>query len=153
MGKRRIIFDAAMLAVYLAAGNPAITGIPLHEYLGFGAFVVMAVHIALRAGGPPGRGHWGRLALNAVLLVSLAACVVSGVMVSGTVLPAFGLYATGYFFWGPLHALSAKVLLAALLVHLVLRSSTVWTWIRRHRAKVSVVEDVMACEEATAGGA
>ncbi|MDO4289622.1 MAG: hypothetical protein Q4C41_00135 [Eggerthellaceae bacterium] len=38
-------------------------------------------------------------------------------MVSGAVLPAFGLYATGYFFWNPLHAASAKVLLALLLIH------------------------------------
>ena len=51
----------------------------------------------------------GRLALNAVLLLSLAACVVSGVMVSGTVLPSMGLYASGYHFWDPLHAVAAKV--------------------------------------------
>lgn len=136
MRKHKIAFDVAMLAVYLVAANPAFTGIPLHEYLGLGAFVIMTTHIALSAGGLLGHGRWGRLALNGVLLVSLAVCVVSGVMVSGTVLPALGLYASGYFFWDPLHALSAKVLLAALLVHLVLRGPVVWAWIRRgHRAR------------------
>ena len=153
MRKRKIIFDVALLAVYLVAANPAITGIPLHEYLGLGAFVVMATHIALSAGGLAGRGSWGRLALNVVLLLSLATCVVSGIMVSGTVLPSLGLYATGYFFWDPLHALSAKVLLAALLVHLVLRGPVVWAWIRRYRVKPPAIEDSMACEEATIEGA
>ena len=33
---------------------------------------------------------------------------VSGLMVSGTVLPVLGLYAPGYFFWDPLHAIAAK---------------------------------------------
>ena len=51
-----------------------------------------------------------------MLLVALAACVVSGVMVSGAALPSLGLYATGYSFWDPLHAVAAKVLLAALIV-------------------------------------
>lgn len=153
MRKRRIVFDVAMLAVYLVTANPALTGIPIHEYWGFGAFLAIAVHIALSGDGLAGRGRWGRLTLNVVLLLSLAACVVSGVMVSGTVLPSLGLYATGYFFWDPLHALSAKVLLAALLVHLVLRGSVMWAWIRRHGAKVAVAEEPMAYEEAAAGGA
>ncbi|WP_165055467.1 MULTISPECIES: DUF4405 domain-containing protein [unclassified Adlercreutzia] len=150
MRKPKMIFDIAMLAVYLVAANPAVTGIPLHEYLGLGAFLAMVLHITLSAGGLTGRGHGGRLALNAVLLVSLAVCAVSGVMVSGTVLPALGLYETGYFFWDPLHALSAKVLLAALLVHLVLRSPVAWAWIRRQRARASAAEGAIAREDATA---
>ncbi len=60
-----------------------------------------------------GRGRWAQRVLNGALLVALAFCVVSGAMVSGTLLPSLGFYATGYYFWGPLHALSAKVLLAA----------------------------------------
>ena len=56
---------------------------------------------------------------------ALAVCAVSGVMVSGAVLPAFGLYAEGYFFWDPLHAASAKVLLALLLVHVAVH----WRWL------------------------
>ncbi|MEI3231991.1 MAG: DUF4405 domain-containing protein [Gordonibacter pamelaeae] len=49
-------------------------------------------------------------------------CVVSGVLVSGAVLPALGYYAQGYYFWDPLHAVSAKVLLALLLVHVVVHA-------------------------------
>ena len=38
-------------------------------------------------------------------------------LISATVLPMFGLFAPGYFMWNPLHAASAKVLLALVLVH------------------------------------
>lgn len=131
MRKPRVVFDIAVLAVYVVAANPVLTGIPLHEYLGLGAFVVIAAHVVASGAGLAGRGRPGRLVLNAVLLVALAATVVSGVMVSGDVLPALGLYATGYHFWDPLHALAAKVLLAALLVHVVLRGPGVGCVLRR----------------------
>ena len=135
MRRSRAAFDIAMLAVYLIAANPALTGIPAHEYLGLGAFAVMAAHIAASAAGLAGRGRPGRLLLNAVLLAALAATAVSGVMVSGDVLPALGLYATGYHFWDPLHALSAKALLAALLVHVALRGPAAVRALRGHRRR------------------
>ncbi len=45
--------------------------------------------------------------------------MVSGILISGAVLPTLGLHAKGYYFWNPLHAMSAKMLLALLLVHMV----------------------------------
>ena len=54
-----------------------------------------------------------------------ASVTVSGIMVSGAVLPALGLYADGYYFWDPLHAIAAKALLALLLVHVVVH----WHWL------------------------
>ena len=65
------------------------------------------------------------VALDALLLAALAVCAVSGLLISGTVLPSFGLFADGYYFWNPLHAASAKLLLALLLVHVVAH----WRWI------------------------
>ena len=59
------------------------------------------------------------------MLVTLAVCVVSGLMISGSVLPFFGYYATGYYFWSPLHAATATVLLAVLLVHAALNAGRV----------------------------
>lgn len=133
MKRSHVLFDIAVLAVYLLAANPVLTGIPLHEFLGLGAFVVVAAHVVASADGLGGRGRAGRLLLNAVLLLSLAVCAVSGVMVSGTVLPSLGLYATGYHFWDPLHAVAAKVLLAALLVHVVVRAPAALAVLRQRR--------------------
>ena len=127
----RVVFDIVLLALYLVAANPALTG----EYLGAGIFVLMVAHVVASGEGLGGRGRWAQRVLNGALLVALAFCVVSGAMVSGTLLPSLGFYATGYYFWGPLHALSAKVLLAALLVHIVLRTPAVASVLRRELAR------------------
>ena len=58
-----------------------------------------------------------RITLDAALFIAIAVCIVSGVLISATVLPTFGLFAPGYFVWDPLHAASAKILLALVLVH------------------------------------
>ena len=102
---KHIVFDIVMLVVYLTAAFPAITGIPAHE--------------------------WISIVLNVLIALALAACAVSGIMISGTVLPTFGVFATGYYFWDPLHALSAKILLALLLIHLVLNGRAVLIMFQR----------------------
>ncbi len=141
MGASKAFFDIVVLAVYLLAANPGLTGIPLHEFVGLGAFAVMATHLIASAAGFLGRGRPGRFALNAVLLLALATCVVSGVMVSATALPALGLYATGYHFWDPLHALAAKVLLAALLVHGALHAPKALSLLRgRQRSRIEAAD-------------
>lgn len=118
LARRRLAFDGAVLAVYALAANPAVTGVPVHEWAGLGAFVLLAAHCAARG---MGRGVTAKgialTVLNALVLLCLALCAVSGAMVSGTVLPSLGLYAEGYYFWDPLHAVAAKLLLALLLVH------------------------------------
>ena len=71
-----------------------------------------------------------------LLGIALAVCVTSGVMVSGAVLPTLGLYAEGYYFWNPLHAVSAKVLLALLLIHLFINvrpALGIWKNRKSHR--------------------
>lgn len=149
----RLAVDVAVLVSYLLAANPALTGLSTHEYLGLAAFLLMIAHTAQSADRLSGARwgvrrsvrerescsapqHWtparvARTALNGALVLSLAACVLSGVMVSGAVLPALGLYAEGYFFWDPLHAASAKVLLACVLVHVVLCGPALWRAVRR----------------------
>lgn len=83
----RIAFDIMLLAFYLVTANPATTGMPLHEYLGVGVFVLMVAHVVMSGEGLGGRGRWTQRVLNGVLLVALAFCVVSGIMVSGRCFP------------------------------------------------------------------
>ena len=136
MKRSHALFDIAVLAVYLLAANPALTGIPLHEFLGLGAFIMVAAHVVESGEGLGGRGRVGQL-------LALAVCVVSGVMVSGTVLPSLGLYASGYHFWDPLHAVAAKVLLAALLVHLVVRAPAALAVLRQRRGLRAAESDCL----------
>lgn len=111
-------------------------GVAAHEWLGLALVVLLLVHAALRSkrfesgARRASARRLARLVLDAALLVSLAVCAVSGVMVSGAVLPTFGLFADGYYLWNPMHAVSAKVLLALLLVHLALNIGSV---VRRTR--------------------
>ena len=139
-----LVVDLVVLAVYLIAANPALTGIDVHEWLGIAAFVVFVAHAAQHgdwvvetartAFARPSLGRTGHFVLDALIVVAFMTCTVSGVLVSGAVLPALGLYADGFFFWDPLHAASAKVLLALLVVHVVVH----WRWIaglfRKQRA-------------------
>lgn len=127
MGLRRsLIVDAVALLVYAIAANPAVTGIGVHEWLGLGALVAVVAHAAMHLDylvetvrhAAHRRGmRLAKTVLDALLVLAFMLCCVSGLMVSGTVLQALGLYAEGYYFWSPLHAASAKLLLALLLVH------------------------------------
>ena len=131
---RRIVFDTVLIAAYALVAVPALTGVGAHEWLGVAVVAALLAHCA-RRGAAPARGAAaaGRAVLNGLIVVALAACAVSGAMVSGAVLPALGLYARGYFFWDPLHAASAKVLLALLLVHLALNVGAVVRAVRARR--------------------
>lgn len=130
-----LVVDLIVLVVYLVVANPALTGIGAHEWLGIAAFVAFVAHAAQHgdwvaetartAFARPSLGRTGHFVLDALIVVAFMTCTVSGVLVSGAVLPALGLYADGFFFWDPLHAASAKVLLALLVVHVVAH----WRWI------------------------
>ncbi|MBC5585923.1 DUF4405 domain-containing protein [Eggerthella sp. NSJ-70] len=129
MDRKSLAVDAACLLVYLVAANPAVTGIGVHEWVGIGVLLAFLVHVAMHvdwvveaARSAVARPSWartGNLVLDALIVVAFMTVTVSGLMVSGAVLAAFGLYADGYYFWDPLHATAAKVLLALLLVHVV----------------------------------
>lgn len=139
--KRTLIVDAAALVVYAAASVPALTGIPVHEWLGLGLAVVFVVHCGLHAdwfldairsfARRSTAARRANLVLDAALLLAFATVTVSGLGVSGTVLQAFGLYAEGYYVWAPLHAVAAKVLLALLLVHVAVHAASLYNMLKR----------------------
>ena len=154
----KLAVDAVALIAYVVVSLPALTGVAFHEWLGLAVFVVLGVHLAqhliqalprrkaspARDAAAPARGAGARTArsvLAVLLAVALVTCVVSGVMVSGAVLPALGLYAEGYYFWNPLHAASAKVLLALLLIHLFLNAGIAYRLLRRKSPSVKKETD------------
>lgn len=113
---------------FVVAVLPRTTGISVHEWIGLVALAVLLAHVAASLDALAGlacavrKGSLlaaARIALDVALFIALAICVVSGALISATVLPTFGLVAPGYFLWDPLHAASAKVLLTLVLVHAV----------------------------------
>lgn len=144
--RKNLAIDIIIFVLYLVVANPALTGISVHEWLGLGLFVSFFIHVEVHADwivetlrsvfSHPSCKRTGNAVLDICILVAFMATTVSGIMVSGTVLPLFGLYAEGYYFWDPMHAVAAKVLLALLILHIILH----WKWIanalkrkKRHR--------------------
>lgn len=139
--RKNLGIDALALGIYAVAANPAFTGIAVHEWAGLGLAVVFVAHAAAHAdwAADAARSAWsepswartGNLVLDALIVASFMVVTVSGLMVSGAVLQAFGLYAPGYYFWDPLHAVAAKVLLALLLVHVVVHARWIVRMVRK----------------------
>ena len=124
--KTIFVADAVLAALFIACELPGATGVPAHEWLGIVLVVALLAHAGKRVFATVKRARGvARLVVDIVMLVTLAVCVVSGMMISGSVLPFFGYYATGYYFWSPLHAATATVLLAMLLVHAALNAGCV----------------------------
>ena len=145
--KKNLIIDLVALVVYLVVANPAFTGIAVHEWLSLGVFVVFLVHVAVHFDWivetvgtvfrNPTWAHTGNFILSILILVAFMVCMVSGLFISGSVFAAFGFYVDGYYFWDPLHAMSAKMLLALLLIHIVVH----WKWFMLFIAKGKGVEN------------
>ena len=137
---RMLVVDVLALALYIVVSLPALTGVGPHEWLGVG--LVLLVHGVQHAdfvtrllSGHRSLRAAGRVLLDVALVIAVVVVVLSGLMESGAVLLSFGLYAEGYYFWGPLHAASAKVLLALLIVHGALNIGSVWRLMRHRCAK------------------
>lgn len=153
MDGKIVAVDIAALVGLLVVLNPAVTGIGLHEWIGLGAFALLFAHcvqhfdwvVETVAGMArrPVPARVGNLVLDALILIALAVVMLSGLLVSGAVLPAFGLFANGYYFWDPLHAISAKVLLALLLVHVAVH----WKWLLNFFRRSRRIEQAAARAE------
>lgn len=126
---RNLILDISVFVLYVIVATPAMTGIAVHEWLGVGIYLVLFVHVLFhmdwvikttkRVFSHPTFSQVFNYIIDVLLFLTLTLVVISGILISGDFLRAFGLYANGYYFWDPIHAFSAKLLLALLVVHIV----------------------------------
>jgi hypothetical protein len=131
----RLLLDLTMFGALLAAYNPGWTGLAWHEWICVAAIVPLLFHIVINwdkvlrvmSTFVEKLWHGSRLDLviDAVLFVLATTAMVSGLMVSQVVLPAFGLHLTPTTIWVSVHSWSADFTIALLLVHTVLH----WRWI------------------------
>jgi len=130
-----LIIDATVLAIYLLAANPSITGYSTHEWVSLAFGGTALVHLALHRDWVirAVRGVFSRaskrsrafLALDALTAAAVTAVMVSGLAVSTTISGALGLAWTVTPFWRVLHASSATAVLALALAHIAVH----WRWI------------------------
>lgn len=133
--KINLILDSALFLIFLVVYQEKATGEVVHEWLGVGIAAVIIIHILL---------HWQWVVsitrrffqkiksesrinyiLNAGLFVCVTTIIFSGLMISRSVLPLFGLEAADTAFWKMLHITAADVSLWLVGLHVALH----WRWI------------------------
>ena len=133
--KTNLWVDIAIFAAIMLALAPLLTGIAIHEWLSIALAVAVVVHLLL---------HWqwivavirrflsrlpGEARLNFVLNVALFICFTvvtfTGLMISESALPLFGIPASRDFVWRALHTLSADLTVLIVGLHVALH----WKWI------------------------
>ena len=121
-----LVIDIIAALIYILAANPLITGWVIHEWVSIGLIFIFVVHCAMHYDWivtaikkRVSAGAYANLALDIATLVVFMLAIVSGLMVSRVILPFIGFVAPGFFFWEPLHEISAKILFALTLVHVV----------------------------------
>ncbi len=133
--KTNLTLDIAIFSVFLAASNPALTGLAIHEWLGVSFAAALVAHLLF---------HWDWIAtlvktyfknlfhtsrlnfvVDSLLFVMMTAAMLSGLMISRNVLPAFGIQLDASRAWREIHSLSANVSLVFVALHFALH----WKWI------------------------
>jgi hypothetical protein len=135
MNKTNLLVDFGILIALLAVTQPGLTSLPLHEWLGVGFLGAIVAHLLL---------HWSwitsvalrfarklfhssrlQFVLDAALFIVFMAALTSGLMISRSVLPFFGLSAVRNPLWTGLHRFSADATLLLAGLHF----ATHWDWV------------------------
>jgi hypothetical protein len=133
--KSNFLVDSAIFAGFLVASQPAMTGLAIHEWLSVSFLGAGVVHIllhwewikAVTAQFFKKLWHASRLnyVLNVLLLFALTAVMLSGLMISKSVMPFLGLSGLGNPGWRMIHSTSADAILILIGLHVALH----WKWI------------------------
>jgi hypothetical protein len=125
-----ILFAAIMLVL-----APSFTGLAIHEWLGLSLAAGVILHLLLHwqwivaalrrffAHMPAGQRF--NLVLNSALFIDLTVVIFTGLMISRTVAPFFGLTLQGGRAWAGLHGLAANFSLVLAGLHLAVH----WKWV------------------------
>jgi len=133
--RARLGIDALLMAAFLVAYEPAVTGASLHEWLSVALATVGLFHVAL---------NWDwvvhtaakllarllrvsavNLVVDALLFAATVMVVLSGLTISRVIGPDVGLSPSAAPLWHLLHALSANAALTLFALHAALH----WKWI------------------------
>ncbi len=130
-----LVLDIVIAVAFLAAANPPLAGLAIHEWFGLAFTTAVIAHLLLhwewiaaatrRFVGRQGRGLRLNYAVNVFLFVALTATVLSGLLISRHVLASLGMPSQPSHAWREIHSLAANASIAAMGVHLGLH----WNWI------------------------
>jgi hypothetical protein len=133
--KTKLVIDMIIFVVFLIAMDPRSSGIAIHEWLTTAALAALAVHLLLnwdwivqitrRFLGKTNNQARINYILNWLLFIDGTVIMLSGFMISESLLPALGIALPRNFAWRSLHDLSSNLFLVLLGLHTALH----WSWI------------------------
>jgi hypothetical protein len=133
--KTNLLIDFTIFIVFLLAGEPAITGLPIHEWLSLAFIAALITHLVL---------HWewivsvtGRFfhrlihesrfnyLVDFLVFLSFITVMLSGLLVSQSITQLFGIHFQVSRAWREIHSLSADATLLLIGLHFAMH----WKWI------------------------
>jgi hypothetical protein len=136
-----LIIDLGIFTAFLVAMDPRITGVPVHEWLSLALAGTIVIHLLL---------HWDwiihvatryfrqlwhssrlNFLLDILLFISFTGIMVSGLMISRSILPALNIQIGGGFSWRRIHSLMADLSMWLLAVHFGLHWNWIWNMFKR----------------------
>ena len=133
--RTKLLIDLGAFVAFLISMDPRSSGIPIHEWLTIALTGVIVVHLLLnwswivdvtkRLFIKSTNGARVNYVLNWLLFIDGVLIMLSGIMISESVMPFFGVTMSEAFAWRSLHDTSANLFLIILGIHLALH----WNWI------------------------
>ena len=135
MMKTNFSVDLAIFLLFLVGFEPALTGNPVHEWLNLAFAGALLVHLLLhwdwlekmvcRKGLPASHDSRLNFYLDLMLFPVIVMMVISGLMISNSILASPGNVASRHTVWHELHSGFGNVLLLLAGLHVALH----WQWI------------------------
>lgn len=145
-----LYLDVALAAAFLVSLKPLITGLAFHEWLGLAIGVALVVHTVVHRQWIVGitKQLFRKLpaktriyyALDATLLIAFATIILSGVMMSTSLLPLLGVRGVVSLTVAQIHSWASYLTLALLGTKLVLHRTWIKNAICRHVTDVPVAQ-------------
>ena len=131
----KLFLDLGAFVALLISTAPHFTGEAIHEWLGVALSGAIVVHLLLnwnwivgitsRLFSKVAKGQRFNYFLNWSLFASGVMIVLSGLMISKTVVPFFGLSLPQNMSWKELHSLSTNIMMVLMGLHVAVH----WSWI------------------------
>jgi Domain of unknown function (DUF4405) len=133
--KIKLVLDVIIFIAFLIAIEPPSSGITIHEWLATSLIAVLVVHLLLswdwitrmtrRFVGKINNQSRLNFNLNWLLFIDGTVIMLSGFMISESLIPYLGIQLSRNFTWRGLHELSTNLFILLLGLHMALH----WSWV------------------------
>lgn len=168
MNRTNLLIDLSVFTAFLIAMEPPLTGIAIHEWLSIALAATIVVHLLLHWKWitSVGAAFFGKLfhssrlkfVVDVLLFVAFTAVMMTGIMISESVLRTLGIQLAANRAYRSLHSLSADASMILVALHFALSWNWIVSTIRRYvidpvaglfRRKTPVLATVEARTETT----